>query len=140
MAPDSILWAVDPFYAGRLGFNANELISKSHVKRIKNGTVQFIKKTGAEAARQYASEGLPPVDFVFIDGDHSWEGIDGDWKGWSPLVKEGGIIGLHDSQSYPGREVTLESARYTADVIRLDIRFEMIDAVHSLTIWRKRID
>lgn len=37
-----------------------------------------------------------PVDFVFIDGDHSYEGVKRDFELWSALVRPGGIIAFHD--------------------------------------------
>lgn len=36
-------------------------------------------------------------DFVFIDGDHSYEGVRADWLTWSPLVGPGGIVAFHDA-------------------------------------------
>ncbi len=36
------------------------------------------------------------VDFLFIDGDHTYEGIKKDFEIYSPLVKEDGIIAFHD--------------------------------------------
>ena len=36
------------------------------------------------------------VDFLFIDGDHSYEGVKRDYQLYSPLVRQGGIIALHD--------------------------------------------
>jgi predicted O-methyltransferase YrrM len=37
-----------------------------------------------------------PVDFLFIDGDHTYDGVRRDFELYSPLVGEGGIIGFHD--------------------------------------------
>lgn len=37
-----------------------------------------------------------PVDMVFIDGDHSYEGATGDINAWMPHIKPGGIIAVHD--------------------------------------------
>jgi predicted O-methyltransferase YrrM len=37
-----------------------------------------------------------PVDFLFIDGDHSYEGVRSDYENFSPLVRPGGMIALHD--------------------------------------------
>lgn len=37
-----------------------------------------------------------PVDFLFIDADHSYEGCKKDWEAWSPKVKIGGIVAFHD--------------------------------------------
>ena len=40
--------------------------------------------------------GNRPVDFLFIDGDHSYEGVKRDYELWSPLVRSGGLIAFHD--------------------------------------------
>ena len=36
------------------------------------------------------------IDFLFIDGDHSYEGVKEDFEMYGPLVKKGGIIAFHD--------------------------------------------
>ncbi|HWG17846.1 MAG TPA: class I SAM-dependent methyltransferase [Acidobacteriaceae bacterium] len=36
------------------------------------------------------------VDFLFIDGDHSYEGVKQDWEMYSPLVRKGGLVVFHD--------------------------------------------
>ncbi|MCX7697938.1 MAG: class I SAM-dependent methyltransferase [Candidatus Goldbacteria bacterium] len=36
------------------------------------------------------------LDFLFIDGDHSYEGVKKDFEMYSGLVKEGGLIAFHD--------------------------------------------
>ena len=36
------------------------------------------------------------VDILFIDGDHTLEGVTQDWEMYSPLVREGGIVVFHD--------------------------------------------
>ena len=48
------------------------------------------------------------IDFLFIDGDHTYKGVENDWKMYSPLVKKGGIIAFHDtviSQRHHDRDV-----------------------------------
>lgn len=42
------------------------------------------------------------VDFLFIDGDHSYDGVRKDFEMYSPLVRKGGIVAFHDI--CPGRE------------------------------------
>jgi predicted O-methyltransferase YrrM len=37
-----------------------------------------------------------PIDFLFIDGDHSYTGVKLDFKMYSELVRPGGIIAFHD--------------------------------------------
>lgn len=36
------------------------------------------------------------VDMVFVDGDHSTKGVEGDIREWLPHIKIGGIIAFHD--------------------------------------------
>ncbi len=40
------------------------------------------------------------LDFLFIDGDHSYEGVKLDWLMYKDLVRPGGMIGFHDSVGY----------------------------------------
>ena len=37
-----------------------------------------------------------PLDFIFIDGDHGFEGVLGDYFDWSGMLKVGGVIAFHD--------------------------------------------
>ncbi|OVE83291.1 hypothetical protein B2G88_17425 [Natronolimnobius baerhuensis] len=36
------------------------------------------------------------IDFLFIDGDHSYEGVKSDFEAYSEFVSEGGIIAMDD--------------------------------------------
>lgn len=38
----------------------------------------------------------PSIDFLFIDGDHTYEGVKADFKMYSPFMKNGAIIAFHD--------------------------------------------
>jgi predicted O-methyltransferase YrrM len=133
MDPDGVLTAVDPFPAGRLGVNLQERIAHTEVSTVSNGTVEWVRTTGADAARGHA-----PVDFVFIDGDHSEEGLLSDWRAWSPLVELGGIVALHDSRSSDDRCIDeAGSVRVTNEVILPDKRFELVDTVDTLTVLER---
>jgi cephalosporin hydroxylase len=51
------------------------------------------------------------VDFMFIDGDHTYEGVKQDFKMYSPLVKKGGHVAFHDindTEYHRGRNVFVE--------------------------------
>ena len=41
------------------------------------------------------------LDFLFIDGDHSYYGAVSDFERYGPLVRKGGIIGFHDVAIMP---------------------------------------
>jgi len=38
-----------------------------------------------------------PFDLLFLDGDHTYEGVAEDFRLWSPHVREGGLIAFHDT-------------------------------------------
>lgn len=40
--------------------------------------------------------GGEPLDFLFIDGDHTFDGVRQDFETYGPLVRPGGLIGFHD--------------------------------------------
>ncbi len=52
-----------------------------------------------DAIREIAS--LGPYDFVFIDADHSYEGVRADWENYSPMVADGGMVAFHDIVERP---------------------------------------
>lgn len=41
------------------------------------------------------------IDFLFIDGDHTYKGVKQDFEMYSPLVKENGKIAFHDIVPHP---------------------------------------
>lgn len=50
----------------------------------------------ATAARVRRLLAGAPLDFLFIDGDHSYEGVRRDFELYAPLVHPGGLIAFHD--------------------------------------------
>ena len=136
MAPGATLFAVDPYAPGRLGVSYQRLIAHGEVSRIKNGSVIWLRETGAEAARRQEVTAAP-FDFVFLDGDHTYDGLRRDWEGWAPLVAARGVIALHDSV-LPKGHVDAGSVRYSSEVVVCDPRFEIVDEVVSLRVLRRR--
>lgn len=45
--------------------------------------------------------GKTKLDLLFIDGDHNYDGVKKDWKMYSPLVRDGGLIVFHDICHHP---------------------------------------
>lgn len=41
------------------------------------------------------------IDFLFIDGDHSYDGVTADFNDYSPLVRPGGLVACHDTLMSP---------------------------------------
>ncbi len=134
---DAVLYAIDPFIPGRLGICWGRWIAKREVKKSSHeNQVHFIEKYSHEAI----SDVDDIFDFIFIDGDHSIEGITRDWSDWSHCVQPGGIIALHDTRvhDYNPRVSELGSFMYFESHIRHDPRFELIHQVDSLSILQRK--
>jgi hypothetical protein len=59
----------------------------------------FIHKSSDEAVKDWTL----PIKVLFIDGDHSYEGVKADWDNFSPFVKDGGWVLFHDcDETSPG--------------------------------------
>jgi predicted O-methyltransferase YrrM len=41
------------------------------------------------------------LDFLFIDGDHTYDGVKQDFEMYGPLVRPGGVIAFHDILEHP---------------------------------------
>jgi predicted O-methyltransferase YrrM len=55
--------------------------------------VEIVRKTSEEAAKNWNQ----PIDLIFIDGDHSYEGVRRDWELFSPHVSPFGVVVFHDT-------------------------------------------
>ena len=132
MAEDGVVTGIDPHPAGRLGVSFERWIALREIARSPRGRAVLVRATGAAAAAAWRE----PIDFLFVDGDHAWAGIDADWRGWSGHVAPGGVVALHDSRSVAER-ADLDSVRYTREVVLRDPRFREIDAVESLMVLER---
>jgi predicted O-methyltransferase YrrM len=68
---------------------------------------------------------------LFIDGDHSYEGVKHDYEMYSPLVRPGGLIIFHDiidNPEYPSYGV----ARFWNEIRRTTRYMEIVDPHHHL--------
>lgn len=63
------------------------------------------------------------VDMLFIDGDHSYQGVKQDWEGYRNLVKPGGITVFHDSTGY-------DSVKQLCDEIRATGKYKTEEIYH----------
>jgi predicted O-methyltransferase YrrM len=136
MANEGKTYGIDPFFKGAMGICYHKVIAKLHLKRNKvNGKVVLVEKFSFDA-----TEDVPgTVDFIFIDGDHSYEGISKDWQLYADKVRPGGIVALHDTSVVgAGTAWVLDSVRFYNEVIRHDKRYDWIETVDSMNVLRKR--
>jgi hypothetical protein len=60
---------------------------------------RLIKSTSEEAYYNFFVMQDIKIDFLFIDGDHSYEGVKKDFELYSTLLSDKGIIVIHDTDS-----------------------------------------
>lgn len=85
----------------------------------------------------FAPECPDGVDLVFIDGDHSYEGVALDWRLYSPKVRVGGLVVLHDAcntADFPGIAQLIEEEIRP----RTDWGVAQLNYGYGLTICERR--
>jgi predicted O-methyltransferase YrrM len=69
-------------------------IIRSNVQQFGLGRyVEIVRETSAEAAKRWDR----PIDLLFIDGDHSYDGVRRDWEAFSGFLSEFGVTIFHDT-------------------------------------------
>ena len=120
MKRDAELHLIDPYghhaHALPAGWGATEWATKRSVRRAAGAagprvTWHIVKSVDAGA------NWTRPIDFVFIDGDHSESGALADWHAFSQHVEAGGHVAFHDARY--GRPGGLGAPGPTAVVDRL---------------------
>ncbi len=97
------------------------------------GRVERLRTTGREAATDPRVADVA-VDFMFVDGDHSWDGIAGDWNAWKGKIAPGRTKAFHGSRQIPGAG----SQDFTEQVITRDPGFKVIDTEKTVTVIQRR--
>jgi predicted O-methyltransferase YrrM len=99
-APDALLVTVDQRrLIGRLGrLSPHALVRLSFARDRQRIVLVDAVDSQAQSTleRVQAALGDRKVDFLFIDADHSYEGVTRDFDLYSPLVRGGGIVAFHD--------------------------------------------
>ena len=93
------VYAIDPFMKGALGVSYGKLIAYDTWK--KNGVIDKIKVLNDLSWNVHSSLN-EMFDFIFIDGDHSFEGVKKDFELYSQNLSEKGTIAFHDARIFNG--------------------------------------
>ena len=86
----------------------------------------------------YNTFGNQNFEFIFIDGDHTYEAVKQDYNLYFPKIKTGGLIFFHDSRMNRGGAPFHEgSSKFVDEIILHDKRIELIAEAFSLTCFKK---
>lgn len=136
LSSNGILYGIDPFIKGKLGMCYYKLIAKNEIK--KSGVQKKVKLIPSFS--QDALGKVPDkVDFIFVDGDHSYNGMRQDWRDWTKKLNKNGIIALHDT-AIPAHDpsvANLGSYKYFNEAIIFDKDFEIVESIGSLNVLRR---
>ena len=135
MEGNGILYCIDPWPSANGKVNPCYSIFQRQIRRagVVN-KIRAVQKFSGEAAGSIPDQ----VDFAFVDGDHSWTGVETDWLLVRDKLRVGGMVCLHDSlvpSEEPWRQP--DSVRFYREVISADPEFQTIDRVHSLAVLRR---
>jgi hypothetical protein len=90
----------------------------------------FYKTTSQELGKSWDL----PINFLHVDGDHSFEGVQSDCELWLPHMVSGGMIGFHDIVDGSGNQ-HLPVAKAIDNFVRPT--WEWRETVDRTMTWRK---
>lgn len=95
------------------------------------GFMFTLNRLGVNNTKNLIEDGFfdlePCIDFLFIDGDHTYKGVKQDFEMYSPFVKKGGLIGFHDiNDSQRHRDRNVYVSKFWNE-IKHDARFDAIE-------------
>ena len=126
--PDLHLLCVDPWRWKQRG----ESRYKSTKERLAPLNATIIRKTGLMASFDIPDESL---DFIHIDGDHTFPGVMTDLIQWVPKVKIGGVVSLHDFYYFRRAGVIPAVNVFTHEH---GVRFYITDERHPTAFWIRK--
>lgn len=97
--PDAVILSID-LPGGKFG-GGYSLFRKAFYRRFarQRQKLHLIRADSHEASTLKEVKRLlggQQVDLLFIDGDHTYEGVKMDWTMYSPLLRTGGLVVFHD--------------------------------------------
>lgn len=95
-------------------------------------TVVPIVSSSAVASRHWAT----PLGMVFIDGGHSEEAAQTDYRSWSSFIKPGGILAIHDI--FPNPEDGGQAPYNIWKLAKASGLFEELVTVNTLGLFRRK--
>jgi predicted O-methyltransferase YrrM len=132
--PGGTLYLVDPFPPGLLfGVSMTRVVAGRVVARVDRGDVAWVRTYSHDAGSNWSR----PIDFLLIDADHRFEAVRNDWELWTPHVRRGGVVAMHDALLPPGRPAIEGPARVLQSALAQSREWALVDGADSMAILKR---
>ncbi|MDX1952574.1 MAG: class I SAM-dependent methyltransferase [Verrucomicrobiota bacterium] len=140
---DGVIVAIDPFdaageagskeiYDGKKG--DRPLLEQFKENLNLNGLLEKIDIRKGYSADFAGS--ISDIDFLFIDGDHSQQGCEYDYRTFGPSVKKGGYLAFHD---YDPKRMELGPTFVIETIVKKEANWVFQRKADSLMLFRKAV-
>jgi predicted O-methyltransferase YrrM len=104
-------------------------LSLEEVRARLQGLGAEVNLVAGDSTLTLPSTELPPVDFAFIDGGHSYETVSADWQNIRPRLAPGAVVVFDDYTNLLAVEREGYGVRRLVDELRGDFRIELLKPV-----------
>jgi predicted O-methyltransferase YrrM len=135
--PDGVeLWSYDAHVALRPDMPGKELDAELGDALRRFGLADKVHLLVADS--RTADPPPEPLELLFVDGDHSYEGAKRDYERWSPFVRPGGHLLFHDAVDTGGYGNTYPGVARVAAEVADDDRWDTQPAAGSIAHFVRR--
>lgn len=132
---EGTLYCIDNFpenYDGAAPGKFGDYARKQFLKNMKQylGKRFIYLDTNSSVAKHEMVISLPGIQVLFIDGDHSYEGVKTDCENLFPLLAPGGYVGFHDHNNVAFSGVKKAAEEFCNG-------WKLTDSVWDLAIYQK---
>ena len=138
MHKEGKLYCVDPFELKNGEENPGYLMAIRELKR-SNGLAKTTFLRGFSTSKDIIKQIPDQLDFILVDGDHSYEGLANDWQIVLDKLSTNGIVCLHDT-TIPAAEPYRDfgSVTYFNEVVKSDKNFTLLETVYSMNVLLRK--
>jgi hypothetical protein len=136
MAADGSLYLIDPYHLSSLGpLSPTRLIAHRLVASVRRGSVIWVEEFSGTAANGWST----PIDFLFVDGDHSYAAVKADWDEWTAHLAPDGHVALHDAGTKAAWTTDDDGPVMLVNALREESHnWTIVDEVDSLVVFGRR--
>jgi len=128
---------------GRFGGGYNEQKVEIYEKFAPSKDLEFVRANSHQESTFEEVKGQinGDIDFLFIDGDHTYEGVKSDFEMYKELVTDDGLIAFHDIVHHPNSEEVAKNRMSIPDIEERHIRWgENFSDCNVDKLWNELID